>query len=537
MTSNNAKTENLSSDRGARSRVGLLILVVALACSGCKTHPNSESATMAARVPVPAGETRLPVSVDVSPEGDPAAESRSPIVHLAGFRIEEEAETEDNAGADRSNSDDEDSKASNAEGVSVDPVELPDVSSIALAKESVDSKTDLPSLIAQALAVHPRIQAARHRVTALRHRIPQVTALDDPVVGNIFWPIHDQALQTAGGRVGHQFRLTQNVPWPEKLKARGVLAQREAQVAVAEVAKAEREIVEAVRLAYYELWLADRLIVIVEENKELVADLITVAAARYKTGGGQQDVLRAEMESDQLDNQLISLRRQKEQARADLGTLLRQPVHLMPTAIEDLNSSDVVPDLELLIAEAEQCNPSLQGLAAEINRDRAKQTLACLQQYPDFQLGLGYSIISDDQNVISPVANGHDNINFSIGVSLPIWRDKINGGVRQAMHDRNSTAYLREAERDRLRGQLRRQIAAADASSEQLELFRDRLIPKTEQTLEISMADYQGKKADFTDLIETYRELLSYQVQVARSQATLAGTLARIEKTVGCARW
>ncbi|MFN3193871.1 MAG: TolC family protein [Aureliella sp.] len=89
--------------------------------------------------------------------------------------------------------------------------------------------------------------------------------------------------------------------------------------------------------------------------------------------------------------------------------------------------------------------------------------------------------------------NGHDSINFSIGVSLPIWRDKINGGVREAAHQRNSTIHLREAERDRLGGQLRRQVAAAYAATEQLGLFRDRLIPKTEQTLEIATADYQGR--------------------------------------------
>ncbi|MEO1615609.1 MAG: TolC family protein [Planctomycetota bacterium] len=401
-------------------------------------------------------------------------------------------------------------------------------------RDDLGSKTDLQTLITQALSVHPRIQAARQRVAALNNRVPQVTALDDPVVGNTFWPIQDQALQTAGGRVGHQFSLAQKVPWPEKLKARGRVAQREAQVAAAEVAKAEKEIVMAVRLAYYELWLADRLMEIVDVNQEFVGDLITIAQARFKMGGSQQDILRAEMESDKLDEQLIALRRQREQARADLGTLVRQPIHLMPIAFEELDAGEIVPDLDRLIAEAEQCNPSLQGLAAAIARDRAKQTLACLGQYPDFQLGLGYSIISDDQNVISPVANGHDNINFSIGVSLPIWRDKIHSGVREAAHQRNSTIHLRDAERDRLRGQLRRQVATAYAATEQLELFRDRLIPKTEQTLKLTTADYQGSKADFTDLVETYRELLSYQVQVARAQATFASAVAQIERTVGC---
>ena len=521
------KIEKEPLDWASGSLFRLMVLGVCLANPGCKSHPGP---TFAAK------KTRAPVPGDVSP-AETAPGSQPSIIRAASFSIKQDSEKGSESGVNREASASRVTEIEDGNELRNHLVELPIASSGEVATDSADSITDLRSLIAQALSVHPRIQAARQRVAALNNRVPQVTSLDDPVIGNTFWPIHDQALQTAGGRVGHQFSLAQKVPWPEKLKARGVVAQREAQVAAAEVAKAEREIVEAVQLAYYELWLADRLIEIVEENQELVGDLITIAEARYRTGGSQQDILRAEMEGDKLDDQLISLSRQKEQARADLGTLVRQPMHLMPNAFEELDTDNIVPDLELLVAEAEQCNPSLQGLAAEIARDRAKQTLACLQQYPDFQLGLGYWIISDDQNVISPVANGHDNINFSIGVSLPIWRYKINGGVREAAHQRNSTVHLREAERDRLRGQLRRQVASAYASTERLELFRDRLIPKTEQTLEMATADYQGRKADFTDLIEIYRELLSYQVQVARAQATLASTIAQIKRTVGCGSW
>ena len=188
--------------------------------------------------------------------------------------------------------------------------------------------------------------------------------------------------QTAGGRIGHQFSLSQKVPWPEKLDARGQVACREVQVARAVVARRETEIIEAVRLAYYELWLAAELVRIVDDNTELVEDLITVSEARYKTGGSQQDVLRAELEGDRLAEQLIALRRQREQARADLGALVRMPMNYMPVAADELNVDELAPQIEQLVAQAEQCNPTLQGLAAEIARDRAKESLACLPAVP-----------------------------------------------------------------------------------------------------------------------------------------------------------
>jgi cobalt-zinc-cadmium efflux system outer membrane protein len=52
--------------------------------------------------------------------------------------------------------------------------------------------------------------------------------------------------------------------------------------------------------------------------------------------------------------------------------------------------------------------------------------------------------------------------------------------------------------------------------------------------LKLSIADYRGKRTDFFSLIETYRELLMFETQLARIDASLAGTLAEIERVVGC---
>jgi outer membrane protein TolC len=402
------------------------------------------------------------------------------------------------------------------------------------ASQSPRPPTSLPELIATSLAVHPSIAAARQKIAAMQNRIPQARALADPMLGNTFWPIHAQALQTAGGRMGHQFSLSQSVPWPAKLEARGTIAAREVQVAAAELARVEQETIEAVRLAYYELWLADALRAIVEKNRDVVKDLIVISEARYRNGGSQQDILRAELEADRLDQQLIALQRQREQAQADLGVLVGQPLEFVPTTTSELDADEAKPILKDIVELAEQCNPTLRGLAAEIARDRSKESLAHLQQYPDFQIGLGYSIVSDEPDAISPVADGHDNINFSVGVTLPIYREKINAGIREAAHARTSSFHRRQAEQDKLGGQLRRQVAAAYAAIEQLELLRERLLPRTRQTLEVATADYQGQRADFTDLIATYRELLALEVQVVRAKAELASTLAAIQKNIGC---
>lgn len=409
----------------------------------------------------------------------------------------------------------------------LEPVAIPRVINATPAAQPVEHFVGL------ALQTHPRIAAARQRLAAAVQEIPQARALADPMLGNTFWPIPDQALQTAAGRVAHQMSLSQQVPWPEKRDARAAIAQREVEMARAEVDRVEREVTEAVRLAYYELWYASRAIDVVRDNRALVDDLIAVAEARYRTGGSQRDVLRAQLEAEKLDDQLIMLRRDLEVAQADLAALVQQPLDLSPRPVRELDLPTTPGQLDALVAMALRCNPELRMLEWEIARDRERQRLACLQRYPDFQLGVGWSLVTEEE-AISGAANGHDNINFTLGLSLPVWHDKINAGIREAAANTAATARMRDAELDELYGILRRLLARADASLQQLNLYRDRIIPRTEQTLQLATADYRGERADFYSLVELYQELLTYQLQVARIQATLAGTLAELDRSVGC---
>ena len=387
--------------------------------------------------------------------------------------------------------------------------------------------------VSLALASHPRIRAARERVTAAIHRVPQQRALPDPMFSNTFWPIQDQAIQTAAGRIGNQMSLSQQVPWPKKLQAKADVACKEIEVAKAEVETIERQIAESVRLAYYELWFATRAIEIVDDNRDVVRKLVTVAQARYRSGGKQSDVTRAELEADKLDEQLIQLQQQKAVAQADLATLLHQPVGFVPEAAGELDAAAMPAELDALIAQAESCNPALQGLAWQIQRDRAKRQVACSQRYPDLQLGIGWGLVSDE-NAVSPISNGHDTIGFTVGVTLPIWKDKINAGIREADANTSSSIQLHQATRDEVYGKIRRLVAQAESLADQLQLYEQKIIPRTNSTLQFALADYRGKRADFFDVIDIFQELLMHQMQMARIQSTLAGIKAQIQRAAGC---
>jgi cobalt-zinc-cadmium efflux system outer membrane protein len=522
-----------------KSSLLLVVAVSAMSVAGCATSPGHRQSYSAASAPMPRSENSAATSVSSESPSRGATRPLQPgKIRTVGYSeelaIEGSSVPEVAADDERQEPKNDIAPGKNDSTKISDSADEHSIPPTLQTESLAGTQQPVDYFVQVALGNHPKIRAARQRVGAAYNVVPQVTSLPDPMFNNTFWPIQDQALQTAAGRMAHQFSLQQGVPWPEKLRTKGAIATQEVQMAQAEVDRIEREITEAVRLAYFELWFATRAITIVEETRELVDDLTQVAEASYKSGGSQQDVLRAQLETDRLDDQLVTLTKQKEFAQADLAALVQQPVSLIPEATQEIGLANVPEQLDGLLELAEQCSPELRAIAWEIQRDRQKQKLACLQKYPDFNLGLNYGIISDGGNVVSPVANGNDNISFTVGVTLPVWRDKINGGIDEAAHRTSSSTQRLQAERDVLYGKLRRLMAQADALTEQRGIYNTRIIPRTEDTLKLAVADYRGKRTDFFSLIETYRELLMYETQLARIDATLAGTVAQIERTVGC---
>ena len=399
---------------------------------------------------------------------------------------------------------------------------------------SVAAAVPVEYLVDTALDVHPRIRAARARVAAASNRAPQVSALEDPVLSNNFYPISDQALQTAAGRAGNTLSVSQKYPWPEKRWTKAAIADREMQIAAARLQQVSLEVEETVRLAYYELWFAHRAIEITDQNRQIAAELVKLAEARNAAGGSQQDVLRAQLQLDSLQDRLIALRKQKGVAQADLAALIGSPsaVGVEPTA--DINIDEVPQQVDALFAAAIECSPRLQEQQWAVSRDRQKQRLACLQKYPDFAFGAGWQTITESDAVAGGIANGHDNVSFLVGLTLPIWRGRINSGIREASANVSASSREFTDARDDTFRQIRRLSEQAQAADEQLRLYNERILPRAKRALQLASADYRGRLVDFGEVADGFTEVLMFELQVARNTATLAGALAQMQRVVGC---
>jgi outer membrane protein TolC len=327
--------------------------------------------------------------------------------------------------------------------------------------------------------------------------------------------------------------VSQTVPWFGKLGARASIAEAETNMARAELAGAELEVVDQVKQAYYDLYFIQQAIRITEEDRNLLVDLTRIAEGRYRTGEvSQQDVLRAQVEVSSLESELIRLRQELASSQARLAEL----VHISPDtplrALDQLAEEEIPQDLDRLYRQAVSARPELHTQLAAIQRDRFNIELARLAYRPDFNLSVDWAEMTT-RGAMAPTADGVDDVGIGVMVNLPIYRHRLDAMVRSAEAQTVSSARKYDALRDRTLKEVKDLFVQATSQYQLTKLFRDDIIPKAGQTLEVSRSAYQVGKVDFLQLVDNWRRLLQYRIMHRRLESQLRQTVAALERVVG----
>lgn len=388
--------------------------------------------------------------------------------------------------------------------------------------------------IRHALAENRGVQAAHANVIAMRERIPQATALDDPMVENTIWPFPSNGPQySLMGYGPYGLMISQQFPWFGTLRLRGEAAAKDVEGALAELCAAQLDVVAKVKRAYYGLYLAERLTAVMGENRKLAEDFVEIAQVRYEGGNtSRQDVLRAQNAVTEIDAELAVVRQDAAAARAALARQLHVSPETDLRALPELPVVEAPAQVEFLYRLAAAVRPELRGQLAAVGRDAREVELARKKYYPNVTLGLGYMLMSR-QNAMSDMADGRDNVGLTVGFNLPIYRAKLEAGVREAEAKAVADSKRYENLRDETYQEVKEAFTEAKTRREILDLFQKTYLPRSRQALEAASTDYRAGSLDFLSLVTAWRELLQVEVQIARLESELGKALATLERSVG----
>ncbi len=359
----------------------------------------------------------------------------------------------------------------------------------------LSTNSGLSNFLAYALLNKPRVEAAYFDWVASVQGITVARSLPDP---RLMFTTDIKEVVTA-----LMPGLVQEFPGPGKLGARAAIASARSASGYFHFEEAVVQAAYDVKKAYYQLHFLEDTIRITEEVLGLLADLERIARAQNQVGKVTlQDVLRAQIEQDRVGTDLSNLEDSRRpllaQLKAALGLKADQPDPPIPASFEftpmDLSSQQ-------LFAVALERNPRLRAMEAEVLMADAGLRLARKSRVPDFSLGVEVDVKTPPY-MVRPQA----------GMTLPIWRDKIAAEIAGAQARKRAAEARLSNEQIMLAVDFADKTFSFRESTRNLELLRDRLIPKARKSLEVARAGYLSGQIDFFNLIDAERTLLNFQL-------------------------
>lgn len=379
-------------------------------------------------------------------------------------------------------------------------------------------------LIAAVLSRNPGVNEARLAWRAAAERVPQVSALDDPMLAYGVAPL---SIGSSDVQFGQSLSVRQRFPYPGKLRRMGDAARHEAEAVAQGVEAVRLDLAAAASMLYDDYYLVHRALEINAEHRRLLETYQRVVTARYAAGEApQQGPIRAEVEVAHLVHQEMVLGTERAIAAARINALLhREPAAHLPPPVEEL-PLPALPSLDGtdLTAAAVAARPELARLESERAARETTVELEELARYPDFEAMAEYS---------SMWRETEHRWMVGVGVNLPIWRDRIEAGVAEAKAE---LARL-ESERARLVDEIGAEARVAwlrlQEAHHVLEIYQSRLVPAAADLVRAALSGFGTGQVSFLDLIDAERNQRSVELAYEETLADLYRRGAELDRGLG----
>ncbi len=410
---------------------------------------------------------------------------------------------------------------------------------LALPASALAAGPDIPQLeelIVEAQQAHPALQEAWSRYRAALQRAPQAASLPDPML------TFTQAIRSVETRVGPQRNLlsvTQRFPWFGKLDLAAQGALLDAESMYQSFRALQLKIAADVKDAYYELAYVDRALEVNRQEQAVLDHFERLAQSRYSAGQGlQSSVIKVQAELARLDNRVLLLEQQRGVLIARLNNLRGRPGESAGVPSAPLPEPPTLDlDLEALSRLAEQHRPELEAGLTHIDRGQQRIQLARRDYWPDFTLGAGFVDVGDREDpmgrLLPPPDNGKNVFTVSVGINLPIWRNRYDAAVLEATESLLAARQNYRRMHNDIQLAVREEMVRLQTLTEQRRLFREVLVPQNEEALRSSEAAYRSGQAGVLDLLDSERTLLELRLMQARLDTDQWKALARLELAVG----
>lgn len=376
----------------------------------------------------------------------------------------------------------------------------------------------LGEAIRRALLSDTRLQSHLARVRVALADAEQVRLLPNPVL-EIAYRFPTDELAPDEIEIGVAAELVSLLTRPGRSRA----ADDRLRGSVADSVDQALDIVATVRARYAGIQAFENLIPALEERRELLRRLVTVAQDRLDSGEGTRlDVTSLRTQEAELELDILDLARGRRDARLALAHLTGAPSDDATWTVERRPiiaplSEDVE---ERWISAALVKRPDIEALGWEVEALKEEAELA------------GLSILEGGGVGVSGEKADSWSIGPALSVPIPLFDF---GKVRRARAEAALVeAQHRVIEARRLAvSEVRRAYASSIALQRSIERLRDVVLPLQRQRREEIEAIYLGGQADITTLIIAEQDVRLSQVRLVQLEEKVTIARAELERAVG----
>ncbi len=390
--------------------------------------------------------------------------------------------------------------------------------------------TPLSELLTEAEKNNPQIAAARHGSEAAKQVPTQVSTRPDPQFTLQHFSVGSP--RPFAGYTNSDFAyiglgVSQDIPYPGKLRLKGEIAKREADVSQQQIESVRRSVLAELKAAYFQLAYLSKTVAILEQDGELLKQVQQAADARYRSGmGTQQDLLQAQLQQTKLLREIAMHHLQEGKLEAQIKQLLNRPQDSPDIEPTDLVETPLVQTYAELLAAAEVQNPEIASAKKVIEKQSLEVDLARKDFYPDFNVQ--YMWQRNDPTQFRAYYM------LSVGVRVPIYRGrKQRPELAQAKAEKLRAGSELQAQSQQVAAELRAEYVLAQQTSELLKMHREGLSPLSRSEFQAALATYQSNKQDFRALLAAFLDVLRLDEEYWQNVAEYETAIARLEQITG----
>ena len=388
----------------------------------------------------------------------------------------------------------------------------------------------LPDLIRVAVDRNPKVKVAKSRWQATVEQYPQVTALPDPMF------MYGYFLRNVETRVGpqrHRISFSQAFPYPGTLDAAGEVVKKAIEIERVKHEQVIRNLIVELKLSYHELAYLQQAVELTQQNRELIASILTIATARYAEGKATlNDVLKAQSQLAQLEYDLLLLEELQRVEHANVNGILSVPSTTslgatVPVAYEPLDVTLADVEKQALTKRQE-----LRIAALTIEKATKGIALAELQTKPMLKFDV-MTIETGEALMLDAPGSGKNPFSIGFGITIPWSGLKNSSKVREAQQNHEAVTANKRVLEDETKVALQKVYFRLENARRLVELYETTLIPQAGAAIEVAETWHQEGPKSIAGFLETQSVWLNFNLARMRAIADYQQNVARLEKLVG----